>query len=305
MKAAVLDLGTNTFNLKIAEIENNKIVSVIYNKKIPSKIGLGGINKAIISEDAFKRGIDALIEHKKTIDSFGVEKILAFGTSALRNASNSNDFVREVKETIGIDIKVISGDEEAELIYHGNRLAFEWQDECYLIMDIGGGSNEFIIADNNGVKWKRSYELGVSRLLQKFTPDAPMPDNQYNEIVDYINEQLGELYSLAQKYNVKTLIGSSGSFDTFRSMLEHRTGTQITDNSAFRVSLDEYQSVRDEIMRSTIDEIRDIKGMDPSRVEMIALACLLIDCVLEKCNLSSIIQSNYSLKEGAFALSFQ
>lgn len=299
MIISILDLGTNTFNLLIVRVENGVVGEKLYNKKIPSKIGMGGINNALISEEAFARGIDALCSHKKTIDYYKTDKLFAFGTSALRNASNSHDFVEAARKKAGIDISIISGIEEAELIFHGNKLAFEWEPEKpYLIMDIGGGSNEFIIADTIGVKWMHSFELGVSRLLQKFHPSAPITEHEQKTISEYINQNLQLLYDAVEKYSVSTLIGSSGSFDTFRSVIEINS-KQIVNGNAYEIALEDYYSLQKRIYQSTREEISAIEGMDQSRVEMIALACLLVDNVLKHCGIEQIIQSSFSLKEGA------
>jgi exopolyphosphatase/guanosine-5'-triphosphate,3'-diphosphate pyrophosphatase len=119
MRAAVLDLGTNTFNLLIAESIGAKQFKILVNTKIPVKLGEGGINKGEISDVAYKRGITAIQEHFKTISFFKVNKIKAYGTSALRTAKNGNQFISGIKTLFDIDVEIITGDKEAELIYYG------------------------------------------------------------------------------------------------------------------------------------------------------------------------------------------
>ena len=153
MRVAVIDLGTNTFNLLIADVDKqNKTFSKVFNEKIASKLGRGGINNRIIVPEAFQRGVEALTQQKQIIDTYNCEKVFAIATSAIRNAENGPDFVSTVKRKLGISIQVISGDEEAELIYKGNRLACDISQKS-VILDIGGGSNEFIIADSEKIYW--------------------------------------------------------------------------------------------------------------------------------------------------------
>ncbi len=121
MKVAIIDLGTNTFNLLIVEINSDHSYNHIFQTKISVKLGEGGINHGVITPVPFQRGIDALKTHKQTIEKNKAEKIYAFATSAIRSASNGHEFVAKVKEEVGIDIQVISGDKEAELIYCGVR----------------------------------------------------------------------------------------------------------------------------------------------------------------------------------------
>src|ERR1035437_880171 len=170
MKIAIIDLGTNTFNIFIAEILPDKTFQKLYKSKISVKLGEGGINKNHIEEKPFTRGIRALKKHKRTIERLGAEKILAFATAAIRGATNGKDFILAAKKMTGIDVHIISGEREAELIYYGVRSAVKMNHMPSLIMDIGGGSTEFIIANKNEIFWKQSFLLGVARLIEKFKP---------------------------------------------------------------------------------------------------------------------------------------
>src|SRR6478609_408551 len=140
---AIIDLGTNTFHLLIAEVINGIIVE---HKKlqIPVKIGEGGINKKTIAPPAFHRGLDALNVFRKTLNEFGIGAVIAHGTSAIRDAQNGGDFITEAHKQVNIQITMLSGEEEAELIYNGVKHAFPLPENNVLVMDIGGGSVEFV-----------------------------------------------------------------------------------------------------------------------------------------------------------------
>lgn len=219
MRIAVLDLGTNTFNLLIVDLLPNGIPQRIFNEKLAPKIGLGGINSHIITPDAFERGIHSLEIQKQIIKTYNPDKTYIFGTSALRNATNANDFIAAVRDELGLEIHIISGNREAELIYHGNKLAVNLGKEIVLILDIGGGSNEFILANDEQIFWKQSFEIGVSRLLQLFKPQDPFCVDDVNKIEEYIDSKLQPLYAAFSMYPATFLIGSSGAFDTFRDMI--------------------------------------------------------------------------------------
>src|SRR6516225_3806956 len=118
MKIAIIDMGTNTFHLLVAEIGNNDFKKLL-DERVPVKIGVGGINQGIITEPALDRAIVALKDFKRNADKMKVEKTLAFGTSALRNARNCNEIVSKIKEATSIETRIISGDEEASYIYKG------------------------------------------------------------------------------------------------------------------------------------------------------------------------------------------
>ncbi len=116
----------------------------------------------------------AINNHLETIKKFEVEEIRAFATSAIRNASNGQQFVDEVEKRFGFRVRVIPGEREAELIYKGVRQAVEITEKKVMILDIGGGSNELIICNNEGIIWKHSFELGMARIIELFDISDPI-----------------------------------------------------------------------------------------------------------------------------------
>ena len=167
---AVLDLGTNTFNILIVNIEKN-VKTILHHDRVPVKIGKGGIQNNQIIEEACQRAKEALKQFRKLIDQYNVkiEDITAIATSAFRNAINGQALADEIKQETEIEIRIIQGEVEAELIYYGVKGAMKIGEETALIMDIGGGSVEFILCNENHIFWKKSYEIGAQRLLDLFS----------------------------------------------------------------------------------------------------------------------------------------
>jgi exopolyphosphatase/guanosine-5'-triphosphate,3'-diphosphate pyrophosphatase len=302
-RVAVLDLGTNTFNLVIASQNGTESYEILHSSKLPVKLGEGGINTGEIIPLAFERGIDAINNHFSTIQSYKVEKIIAIGTSALRTANNGSQFISAVKRNTGIDIEIISGNREAELIYYGVRQTLQMTDEKYLILDIGGGSNELIIADKNTIFWKKSYKLGIARLLEQFKPSDPIHSDEIKIIKEFLENESQELIRKVEEYKVNTLIGASGSFETFVSMIQGEDITSQTESStqpsSIPIKLDEFDDLYEKLIRSTHAERSKMRGLEPMRIEMIVLAALFVKFIIEKLRINKIIQSNFSLKEGA------
>jgi exopolyphosphatase/guanosine-5'-triphosphate,3'-diphosphate pyrophosphatase len=303
MRVAVLDLGTNTFNLVVAENTGGHAFRILHSSKIPVKLGEGGINRGVIVQDAFDRGVNAVITHYKHIQTYKVEKVFAFGTSALRTAKNGSLFLSSIKAVTGIDIEIITGDREAELIYYGVRQTHPMNPGIYLILDIGGGSNEFIIADRHEIYWKKSYDLGIARLLERFNPSNPIHPEEINRINKFLDREIPVLKEKVTEYRVQTLLGASGSFETFVAMIhasEEMTETQVAlSPKAIPVSNAEFDSLYQTLIHSTRAERLKMKGLEPMRVEMIVLACLFTKFIIEKLGIKTIIQSNFALKEGA------
>jgi exopolyphosphatase/guanosine-5'-triphosphate,3'-diphosphate pyrophosphatase len=302
MRAAVLDLGTNTFNLLIAEKNSVNGFKILYNNKIPVKLGEGGINTGIIIQPAYIRGINAINEHFKTISQFKVDKIRAYGTSALRTADNGKQFIEEIKSNTGIEVDIISGELEAEFIYYGIRQTIKMNSDKYLILDIGGGSNEFIIANNKEIFWKKSYPLGIARLIEKFKPSDPINTTEIDSIHNYLEMELRDLFEEVRKANIITLIGASGSFETFVAMIakmDNFTSQSAMFPGSVEIKEDDFENLYQILLHSTESQRRDMKGLEPLRIEMIVLAIYFVRFVLKSTNIRKIIQSNFALKEGA------
>jgi exopolyphosphatase/guanosine-5'-triphosphate,3'-diphosphate pyrophosphatase len=216
IRKAVIDLGTNTFHLLIAEILADGNIHRLHEEKFIAKIGKGGISKGILSDEAYHRTLQALQHFRNQIDKFGVpdENITAMATSAIRNASNGKQLVAEIYQQTRICLQVISGDKEAEYIYYGVRSAVPIGNTVSMIMDIGGGSVEFIICTQDTIFWKQSFEIGAQRLLDIFMHTDPIADYAVQKLQEYLQEKLIPLTNAVHQYAPQILIGASGSFET-------------------------------------------------------------------------------------------
>jgi exopolyphosphatase/guanosine-5'-triphosphate,3'-diphosphate pyrophosphatase len=300
LKIGIIDLGTNTFNLLIAELDDKGGYKPTYRSKVGVKLGEGSFEKKYITEAAMERAFLALEAQITVIKNQYCDKVLAFATSAVRSASNANDFVSKVKERFGITIHVIDGDREASMIYNGVQLSGALTNKNALIMDIGGGSTEFVAANDQEILWKRSYELGVSRLLEKHKPQDPIRDSTLKEIEESLESQIGDVFEVAENEGIKTLIGSSGSFDTFSDVISKRIGTYEDTTSALSLDLsrDILDKYLDELVRSTRIQREAMDGMVAMRVNMIVMSAIFVRLVLNKTNIETVKLSKYSLKEG-------
>ena len=303
MTFAVIDLGTNTFNLLIGSSRPDNTFSKLYNTKIPVKLGEGAINSGYIADVPYQRGIDALCEYRKLLDEYNVGKLYAFATSAIRSAKNGASFIADAKEKANIDITVINGNEEAELIYYGNRMAVDLSGPPSVIMDIGGGSNEFIICDDQSIFWKQSFKLGAARLLEKFKPSNPITPEEIEAINQYLRQEMEPLSEAIQKYKPINLIGSSGAFESLVDMIAGKFGTNATNetDTEYTVNCAQYKDITDMIIASTLEERRQIKGLIEMRVDMMVISCLLIDFMFKEYPLKHLRVSSYSLKEGVIS----
>lgn len=299
MRIASIDLGTNTFNLLIADVEGNCLRSV-YRDKRGVKLGKNGINRKTISPDAWERGMATLADYASEIQQYAPDKVVATATSAMRNAGNGQEFIKTAFEKFAIPIRIIDGKEEARLIYTGVSHAVPIGKEPVLIMDIGGGSIEFIIADNTGILWHNSFEAGASRLLELYNPSEPITEAQVEAIEDHLNHAAAELFEIAGQYKLSTLIGSSGSFDALANMTSFLLNQQPVNPESryFEIPLRSYLHIHQLLLKSTTEQRKNIPGMDLIRVELIVIGSILIQYTINTLRMTKIIQSSYAIKEG-------
>ncbi len=297
MKVAVIDLGTNTFNLLIRDFPDG---TIFFNDKISVRLGDGGLNENRIAEASFERGIEALKAHYESCRKWEVNDIYAFATSAVRSATNGQNFIDSAFLETGIRINLIDGEQEAELIHLGVQQALNLTAEKALIMDIGGGSTEFIIADADHLYWKKSYLLGSSRLMQKFRPGDPIQAEEVEELQNYFDQELSDLFQAARQYPVNYLIGSSGSFDTLAAMTAHRFQNPeiLEGKTTYTFDTHEYRTISRLMLESNFEQRLHTPGMIPMRADLIVPACLQIDFVLNRLGLKAMKLSTYALKEG-------
>jgi exopolyphosphatase/guanosine-5'-triphosphate,3'-diphosphate pyrophosphatase len=300
MKIAILDLGTNTFHLLIAEIASGGSFKILFKSKAIVKL-LEGSTKNEIPEKQFQHGIKTIRHFAEIIIEYLVKDVHGFATSAVRSSSNGKDFVELIKIETGISIKVIDGDEEAKLIYYGVRQSVQLGEETALIMDIGGGSTEFIIANEKKVFWKQSYNIGAARLLKKFNPSDPISQSEIILLQTYLREETTSLISATKKFTVKKLIGSSGSFDTLAEMIGHKfyNINVLRNISAYTFEMNDYNAIHKIILSSTRAQRMRMKGLIKMRVDMIVVSSICVDFILKEFSIKEFSMSKFALKEGA------
>ena len=297
-----MDLGTNTFHLLIAEGTADNF-NTIFKATEAVKLGEGGINTGTIQPEPFARGLAAMQRFQDLMLEHQVNDIKAIATSAIRSADNGKNFIDKVEQTTGIQIELISGEQEAGYIYKGIEASGCLTNSNALIIDIGGGSVEFIICNEDEVLWKKSFEIGAARLMDKFHQTDPIPVASIKELTRYLNNNLIELFAAALKYKPKMLIGSSGAFESFAEIIELKKGRQfnLAENKLYEFDNDDLLDLIELLIKSTHSLRAGMKGIIPVRVDMIVVASLITIYMMQKLGLTDVSMSTCSLKEGVLA----
>lgn len=295
MKIAVIDLGTNTFHLLIAEASAAE-VHILYKTNVPVRLGEGRINENTIIPEAFERGIQTLKNFRQTIMEMGATDVHAVATSAIRSAANGPDFVQAAKQRAGIDIQVINGEQEAGYIFEGVK-ATGVIDNTSLIMDIGGGSTEFIICNPSGLLWKKSYNVGAARLMQAYFNTDPISKADQQAIIAHLDLELKDLKIACLKYRPLMLIGSAGAFETFFGMISKEHHLPESLRSA-PIDIQAYEELAETLINSIHAQRDKMPGLIKLRVDMIVIAAILTNYVISNCKTESMNLSTYDLKMG-------
>lgn len=303
MRVAVLDLGTNTFHLLVVDLLPDGSWKRVFKTRRVVRLGEGAIHRNEIAPVPFRRGIAALRDFRARIDSLQADRTVAYATSAVRSAVNGPDFIRAARREAGIRVRVITGEEEAGFIAEGVRACLDWGDRTALIMDIGGGSTEFILADRTAVLWKASFNIGAARVLAHFKPSDPIRPAEVRALEAHFTGELSPLVAAVRKHAPEVLIGSSGSFDTFAAMLgmRYQGRDYLKGRNSYRFDIREYKALHRDLLRSTAAQRARMPGLIRMRRDLIVLASICTSTVLALAGTPEMMVSRYALKEGMLA----
>ncbi len=301
---AVIDVGTNTFHLLITDVNPEGEFYIKHKFKEMVKLGEGGIDTDRIAEPAFQRGLNAIKKYSQFIQQHKCNRIIAFATSAVRTAKNGQDFIDKVYEQTGIAIRIINGNEEAALIYEGVKNGIQLSsEEPVLIMDIGGGSVEFIVANSLHPLLLRSLKLGASRIYETFKPSDPITPHEITRIENYYYQELKSLIEEVKEFKVKKLIGTSGAFETLATMIAYQNGDTLSAEgniNGYRFHPEQFNKIYQQLIASNREQRLQIQGMDKQRVDLINVAAILIATIQKHLSLQQFLVSTYALKDGIF-----
>lgn len=287
----VIDLGTNTFHLLIARV-TKKGIKEVYRERVFVQLADAGIET--IGKAPFNRAVETIARYKIILDKHGVSNIKAFGTAGLRTASNGATLIQTIFDKTGIQVELITGMEEARLISLGVQQVVALSDHNSLIMDIGGGSVEFIIANQHQVIWSQSFPIGVAVLYNQFHQNDPITVNEIEQIHIFLHQILEPLKAILSEYPTQNLVGASGTFDVLEKVLE---ATFVSpQHSIIDVAL--FKPFYKKIIHTKLEERLVHRDIPNSRAKLIVVALILIDVVIKMTNIKQIDISAYAMKEG-------
>lgn len=308
MRYASIDIGTNTLRLLIAEPSADGGLKPVLYKRAITRLGGGYTEDNGISEEAMRRTMKVLEDFRKEIDSNGVSKVLAFATSVVRRAKNSAAFRREVLDKTGIEITVITGDEEARLSLLGVLSVLKDASPRKLVIDIGGGSTEFIFTDKNGVAGEWSMEMGVVHLTERHLKSDPPGAAEIIALEGEIRSIIGELRRRASKAGVDlerysgkdgaVFVGTAGTITTLAALDQDLAVYDRSRINNYVLKKANIERMYKGLLSMSIKECEQVLSLEKGREDLIIPGSAVTLLTMEAFAFSSLIVSDAGLLEG-------
>lgn len=298
---AAMDLGTNSFHLVVAKILGKERFKILTRDKEVVRLGSSSKDMKYLTPDAIDRAISAIRRFKIVSDSFNAQ-IRAVATSATREAVNKEELISRVRKETGIEIEVISGYEEARLIYLGTLQALPIFNKRILMIDIGGGSTELLIGEKGNIIHGNSVKIGAVRLTTNFFPDGKVKEKAVEEARIYIKGAINPVVRAIKNEKIDLVVGSSGTISNIGLMIYAFDKLNIDDE--FNLNNYTYdKSSLDKIVKKilkaeTIEDRKKIPGLDEKRADIIVAGALILEQIFNELELPSITVSNFALREG-------
>ncbi|MCP2326608.1 exopolyphosphatase/guanosine-5'-triphosphate,3'-diphosphate pyrophosphatase [Hamadaea flava] len=295
-RVAAIDCGTNSIRLLIADFDGDRATDVSRRMEIV-RLGQGVDATGRLAPEAIERTRAALSAYKSEIDEAGVTAVRMVATSATRDAANAADFHDMVLATLGSEPEVVSGEEEARLSFAGAVRGLD-AEPPFLVVDIGGGSTEFVLGDNAGVSSAISVDIGCVRMTERHLHSDPPELDELAAATADIGKAVDHALTVVPGTQARTLVGLAGSVTTVTAIALGLTSYQSERIHRARVSKEEVALVTAGLAEMTHDQRAGIGVMHPGRVDVIVAGALILRTIMEKTGLSTVLASEHDILDG-------
>jgi len=266
-RVAVFDLGSNSIKFLVAELSGNEI-SILKDKSAITRIGEGIQKTRILSEVAIARSLEAVAKFKSEAESFQIAKWKAVATSAVRDAENGQEFQKRFCEQTKIDLRILSGEEEAELIYRGVTSDLQFQNRPLLVIDSGGGSSEFIRGTSGRIEKRISLPLGCVRMTERFLKGDPYTYESFQQLVGFYREQLEPLQDSFSAKD-RMVIGTGGSISTTAAMIHRAVSFEKDSIHGMELNLEQLDAQLKTLLEMNNEQRVQNYSLQPQRADVV------------------------------------
>ena len=295
---AAIDIGTNSFHLVVARPAGESGFEIVTTSKESVRLGSGSGDMKTLAPDAIDRGIEALTRMSEMATSLGAT-VHAVATSAVREAENRNAFLERARTEAGVDVKVISGFEEARLIHLGILKALPVFDKRIMGFDIGGGSTELVLGEGASLLAARSFRLGAIRLTERFFPGGEVSGPEaVTECRNFVRQTLAGVEVEFLGHRPQILIASSGTAGTLAAMAASQSGVAPANLNGTMVSSSQLSELVELIVATKPSKRTRIPGLDERRSDIIVGGAILAEQLVALAGLDGFTYSSFALREG-------
>ncbi len=298
MRVAAIDVGTNSVHMVIADVGRSGHFDVIDRVKETIRLGRRSFETGRLGEEAMELAVRTLANFRRVIELRKVDRLRAVATSAVREASNRDVFIRRIRRETGIKAEVIAGAEEARLIFVAARHAMGLEGGPHLIIDIGGGSLELILVRDAEPLWMRSLPFGASRLTEHFFRHDPPAAREVKELESHLRDAMGEMLRSARRAEVQQAIGTSRSVNTLVAMARAGRGEDLGRLHGAGASAGEVARLRGLLIERDYAERMELEGIDSKRADLMPAASIVVNFVLKHCGAPKLVACTWALREG-------
>src|SRR3989449_10021601 len=290
---AAIDVGTNAIRLCIANVNGDRGYQTVYNVRAPVRLGQDVFTKGAISAHTIDKTVETFTEFKQKLEEHAVTHTKAVGTCALREAINRDAVLKAVNKASGIDISIIGGEEEARLIHLAAKATVNLKNKVALLVDVGGGSVEVVLADDTSVLCTESYAMGSVRLLKIL--DQKAGEERFNQLVtEYVDATQRRLAQEIGDQKIDVCIGTGGSIESIGELRKEL----YNKNSNAKVTVDELKSLVKKLRGMTFEErIQDLR-LRPDRADVIVPASIVLQKIVQQAGVAEVIIPGIGLKDG-------
>lgn len=296
-KIGAIDIGTNSMRILLAKVENGCIIESFKDLRT-TRIGEDVDRTGELSALAIQRNIQALKEFINIAKREGIRQIPIIATSAVRDAKNREAFIKRAKEEIDAHIDVITGEQEAQLGFLGVLRGLKEKDKNILVIDIGGGSTEFIFGNKEGIKYLTSINMGAVRMTEKFLRTDPICKVEIEELVKNVDEMIESTINYLRNLKIDKAIGIGGTATTIAAVSKK---LEVYDKDKIHhshLSYEQVKSIQHIFLSKNLEERKQIKGLQPKRADIIMAGIIILDRILAKLAVEDMIISEYDNLEG-------
>ncbi|MYG46555.1 MAG: Ppx/GppA family phosphatase [Synechococcus sp. SB0675_bin_6] len=303
VRVAAIDIGTNSIHMVLAAVDQQlRSFSVLLTEKTSVRLGERDPETGDLTSQAMERAMEALRRYRQLAESHGAQAVVGVATSAVREAGNGREFLALIEGKLGLQVDLVNGREEARLIYLGVLSAMDFAGAPHLILDIGGGSTELILADSHDTRSLSSLRVGAVRLVRDFGVHGPLTAERVQFLKTFIQGMLepavGKVQQRLAMDESPVLVGTSGTAMAVGSLLALRLGTTPQSLNGLRFGLGQVQELMRELVTLEVEQRRQLPGLSERRADIIVTGGLILETAMELLNTQEMVLCKRALREG-------